>query len=85
MSNIYYKDQELCIGNDCRYLPKNGPISFLPNLRINKNNIILCTSSCICIVILFFILFSFIKLNNPKPVSAAQLLESIETPNTLII
>jgi len=62
--SIQYKDDELCVNGACRYLAKNGPIGFLPNLRFNLKEMVLWTICCICVILLILIFSSIaIKMN----------------------
>ena len=84
-----YDDDELCVGNDCRSLPKDGPIPYLPSVRFDITYGLTCIVCCICIMILIFALGPMIiKMNskriinivkgsiNPTPTTAASLLAS---------
>lgn len=82
-----YRNNELCINNDCRLLPKNGPISFLPWLRFDSTTIVHFIVKICCLILLILLLSPLIVRlnkstiksysNTEKIVSASQLLDSL--------
>ena len=90
-----FKDDEICIDGNCRYLPKNGPIQFLPNLRVGQKDLILNCIICVLITILVFILgpmvitmnsgrISAIRGSATGPVRAADMLDATSSTVNLI-
>jgi len=84
-----YDNDEICVDDDCRYMPKNGPIPNAPSIRFDANSGITCLICCICITLLIFALGPLvIKMNSGRiikliksvkpsaPANAAALLAS---------
>jgi hypothetical protein len=88
-----YDDDEICIDDDCRYMPKNGPIPNVPTIRFDMTSGLNCLICCICITLLIFMLGPLIvKMNSKRiiklvkglkgtaPATAAELLASTTSP-----
>jgi len=83
-----YKNNELCIDNDCRRLPKNGPLSFMPWLRFDSLSILHFIVKVCCIIVLILLISPLaIRLNKStiksysnsgKILSASQLLDTLD-------
>lgn len=91
-----YDDDEICIGDDCRYMPKNGPIPNVPTIRFDLTSGLNCLICCICITLLIFILgplvvkmnskriIKMVKVVKSAPATAVELLASTTSPVNVV-
>ena len=71
MSTVTFKNNEICVGNDCRYLPKNGPLKFAPMLKFTGTSITHSVLQVLCIIMILFIIVPFIIQLNGNSVTRA--------------
>lgn len=71
--SVKYDNDEICIDDDCRYMPKNGPIPNVPTIRFDLTSGLNCLICCICITILIFVMGPFvISMNSKKIIKLAK-------------
>ena len=64
-----FKDQEICIGNECRYLPSNGPINYMPYIRYDKKSLIRYAVILLCLVLFVLLMGKVIIRTNRRSIA----------------
>lgn len=81
MSATTFEKDELCVDNDCRYLPKNGPISVIPSMRFDMASIINYIICCVLVMLLIFALSPMvIKMNSKRIINMVK--NTVHAPKT---
>jgi len=75
--SVQFKDEEICVGDECRYLPKNGPIKFMPYIRYDKISLIRYAVIFVCLILLILLMGKVIIKVNRRSISRIAMGDSV--------
>ena len=71
-----FKDDKVCIRDDCRHLPRDGPIPFLEFIRLDIRSLIKFSLLVLVIIVITTVVF-FIMREKKKTKTASDILQDL--------